>query len=113
MQSLFAVVYVTGHQYRVAVNDTITTHKLDCDLGDRIYLNKVLLYGSPTFTVIGRPLCSMDHVRVLATVIEQAKAKKEIIFKFKPKKRYRRKTGHRQSITTLRINEIMVNPDAA
>jgi ribosomal protein L21 len=80
----FAVVEVGAKQYKVATDDVIVTHKLrGTDVGQRLLLDRVLLAGGRDWTLIGRPYVDAAHVRVTATVIEEAKAAKVIAFKFR------------------------------
>ena len=104
---MYAIVRTGGHQYRVAPGDTIMVEKLDAEPGASVELSDVLLVMDDNKGVqIGSPFVS--GAKVLARVVGQDKGHKLIVFKFKPKKRYRRKTGHRQSLTRLSITEISV-----
>ena len=106
----FAVVMVGGKQYKVVPDDVIVTEKLEGpDVGQNILLNKVLMVGTGSFTAIGRP--KLESAKVYADVEEQTLAGKVIIFKKKRRKNYRRHRGHRQPITTLRITDILFNPE--
>lgn len=106
---LFAVVHVAGKQYKVTAGDTILTNKLPgLDLGDYIRIEKILLAAGENFSMIGKPLLSQDLVTVTATVVEQFKSKKVTVFKKKAKKGYKRKRGHRQLMTALRIEQVEV-----
>lgn len=84
------------------------------DIGERVLLDEVLLVGGSQAgpVVFGAPVINRKYVSVTATVIEQAKAAKEVIFKKKRRKGYKRTFGHRQHVTALRINEIVLHPDA-
>ncbi|HEX9989352.1 MAG TPA: 50S ribosomal protein L21 [Chloroflexia bacterium] len=101
---MYAIVRTGGHQYRVAPGDTIEVEKLDAEKGAEVELTEVLMVSGDNGVQVGTPL--VEGARVLATVVSQGKGEKLIVFKFKPKKRYRRKTGHRQSLTRLAIKEI-------
>ncbi len=104
---MYAIIKTGGHQYKVAPGDTIEVEKLDVKPGTDVELGEVLLVGGGDDGVqIGTPL--VGGAKVLARVVSQGKGPKLIVFKYKPKKRYRRKTGHRQSITRLAIKEISV-----
>ncbi|XP_032234947.2 39S ribosomal protein L21, mitochondrial [Nematostella vectensis] len=107
---VFAVVHIGGRQFKITVNDTITINRIDAEMGNKIRLEKVLLVGGENFTVIGRPLLERDLVTIFATVIEKTKTAKVIVFKKKRRKGYKRTRGHRQDITVLRINSILLNP---
>ncbi|KAL2621401.1 hypothetical protein R1flu_001606 [Riccia fluitans] len=104
-QSLFAVIQVGSHQFKVSAGDMIYTEKLKhADINDELSLNKVLLLGSLKQTVIGRPV--IPDAAVIAAVEEHALDAKVIVFKKKRRKNYRRTNGHRQELTRLRILRI-------
>ena len=94
---MFAVVRTGGKQYRVAQGDKIVVEKLDGDAGDRITLGDILLAGD------GADLKSIDGLTVAAEIVAQAKADKVTVFKKRRRHNYRRKKGHRQQHTILRI----------
>jgi large subunit ribosomal protein L21 len=108
---IFAVVHISGRQFKIAPNDLIVINRIAADIGEKIYLEKVLLAGSENFTLVGTPLLSNEKVRVLATVTEHSKTAKVIVFKKKRRKNYKRKRGHRQDITVLRINDVHISSD--
>ncbi len=97
---MLAIVEVKGHQYKVNKNDIIITEKIDANEGDEIELDKVLLYYDNNELQIGKPYLNM---KLKAKVINHFKGDKILIFKYTPKKRYRRKKGHRQLLTKLQI----------
>lgn len=101
---MFAIIKTGGHQYRVAPGDFIEVEKIEAKHGATIELSEVLLVGNDGDLKIGSPF--VEGAKVIATVQRQKRGAKIIIFKFKAKKRYRRKTGHRQSLTRLAIKEI-------
>jgi len=94
---MFAVVRTGGKQYRVAEGDKIAVEKLAGDAGDTITLGDVLLAGE------GDDLADIAKVTVSAEIIAQAKSEKVIVFKKRRRHNYRRKNGHRQQMTLLRI----------
>jgi large subunit ribosomal protein L21 len=104
--SVFAIIKSGGHQYRVAPGDTIDVEKVEGNVGDIVELGEVLLLGTNDGVQVGSPL--VEGARVTAKVVAQRKGEKLVVFKFKAKKRYRRKTGHRQSLTRLSITEIAI-----
>eukprot|EP01090_Pellita_catalonica_P007919 TRINITY_DN18534_c0_g1_i1.p2 TRINITY_DN18534_c0_g1~~TRINITY_DN18534_c0_g1_i1.p2 ORF type:complete len:163 (-),score=21.65 TRINITY_DN18534_c0_g1_i1:60-548(-) len=110
VEESFAVIQVCGHQFKVTKGDYIHTEKIEADAGKMIHLKKVLLLGTKTTTLIGRPL--VDNCIVEAEVQQQTRANKVIVFKKKRRKGYRRTQGHRQPITVLRIGDIKIAPDA-
>ncbi|KAG9448099.1 hypothetical protein H6P81_014227 [Aristolochia fimbriata] len=104
-EPVFAVVQIGSHQFKVTNGDAIYTEKLKyCDINDKLILNKVLMLGSTSQTVIGRP--TLLDAAVHAVVEEHALDAKVIIFKKKRRKNYRRTKGHRQELTRLRITDI-------
>lgn len=102
---MYAVVETGGKQYRVAVGDRIEVERLDAEPGTDVTLDRVLLVADGEDVRVGTPV--VEGARVVASVEDQIKSKKVIVFKFKPKKRYRRKQGHRQQLTRLTIKEIV------
>lgn len=102
---MYAVVETGGKQYRVTVGQTIEVEKLPFAVGEKVELDKVLLVADGDEVKVGQPI--VKGAKVLATVVEHGKGKKIIVFKYKPKERYRRKKGHRQAYTRLRIEKIV------
>ena len=100
----YAIIETGGKQYRVSVGDTLSVEKLDHEVGTDITFDRVLLVGGDGSTRVGTPVVA--GATVAATVADQYRGEKLVIFKYKPKKRYRRKTGHRQSLTRLAITAI-------
>jgi large subunit ribosomal protein L21 len=100
----YAIIETGGKQYRVKEGDTITVERLHDEAGADITLDRVLMIGGDGTTKIGTPV--VDGANVTAHVDEHFRGEKLIIFKFKPKKLYRRKTGHRQELTKLTITGI-------
>jgi large subunit ribosomal protein L21 len=102
---MYAVVKTGGKQYRVSPGDSLDVEKLPNEVGEQIELDEVLLVANGSGAKIGRPL--VEGAKVKATVTRQVKGRKVIVFKYHPSKRYRRKRGHRQHYTRLRIDEII------
>lgn len=98
-----AVIRTGGKQYRVSEGDTISVEKLEGDAGSKIEFGEVLAIGGDT-PKIGKPLVS--GAKVSGEIIAQGRGEKLIVFKFKRRKRYRRKNGHRQSLTHVKITGI-------
>ena len=98
---MFAVIKTGGKQYLVQAGDKIKVEKLDEKEGKEITFSDVLLTGKDGKVEIGAPL--VKGAKVTAKVLVQGKGEKLIIFKYKPKKRYKRKIGHRQTFTELEI----------
>lgn len=103
---MYAVVETGGKQYRVAVGDIIDVELLPAAPGHSVILDKVLLVGDEEGVRVGRP--TVEGAQVRATVVEHGRGRKLVVFKYKPKQRYRRKTGHRQDFTRLHVDEIVV-----
>ncbi len=102
---MYAIIETGGKQVRVSEGKVIYVEKLDVNAGENFTFDKVLMVGGESLQ-IGNPY--VDGVTVDATVEKHGKQKKIIIFKYKPKKKYRRKQGHRQSYTKLTVTKINV-----
>ncbi len=101
---MYAIVETGGKQYRVSPGTVLRVEKLDAAEGDKVFLDRVLVVGCDGELVVGTPY--VEGAKVSATVRSQGKARKIIVFKYKPKKNYRRKKGHRQLYTELVIEDI-------
>ncbi len=101
---MYAVIETGGKQYRVAAGDTIAVERLDAEAGAQVEIDRVLMVSGDAGITIGAPV--VDGAAVVATVAEHFRGPKIRVFKFKPKKRYRRTMGHRQEMTRLTIQEI-------
>ena len=108
---MYAVVKTGGKQYRVAKDDVLTIEKLDGEAGAVIELEQVLAINDGKGLTIGTPM--IDGARVAATVLEQKKGEKVLIFKKKRRKNYRRTKGHRQQLTVIRISDILAKGQKA
>jgi large subunit ribosomal protein L21 len=103
---VYAVVRSGARQYRASVGDTITVERLPAEVGQKLELGDVLLVADGEQIEIGQP--TVGGAKILATVVAQEKGPKVRIFKYHPKKRYRRRAGHRQRYTRLRVDEIVM-----
>lgn len=103
--AIYAVVETGGKQYKVSPGQTIEVDRLAVE-GDSIELDRVYLVAEGDKVTLGRP--TIAGAKVIADVVGEGKKDKVIVFKFKPKVRYRRKKGHRQPYTRLAIKEIVV-----
>ncbi len=101
---VYAVVETGGKQYRVTEGDVIYVEKINETVGEQVTFDKVLLISDNGNVIIGDPVIA--NAKVVAKVDGQVKSKKIIVFKYKPKKNYRKKTGHRQPYTKLVIEKI-------
>ena len=104
---MFAVIRTGGKQYRVAANDVIKVERLPGAAGDILELGEVLMLGEGDQVTVGVPLVSGACVG--ASVIAQARGDKVLVFKKKRRHNHRRKNGHRQDLTVLRITEILTD----
>jgi len=110
---LFAVIMVSGQQFKVTQDDLVRVDGyLDADIGDRIRLEKVLLVGGSDFSLVGRPVVGRNLQKIEATVIEKTPAADKVVQKFKPRSRYDVKWIHRSKHTILRINCVEAYPEA-
>ena len=103
---MYAVIATGGKQYRVSVCDEIFIEKLTGEAGDAVKFSEVLMVSDDNGTKVGTP--TLDGAAVDAEIVKQGKQKKIIVFKYKAKKGFRRKKGHRQPYTRVRINAINV-----
>ncbi|HEX4715954.1 MAG TPA: 50S ribosomal protein L21 [Ktedonobacteraceae bacterium] len=104
---MFAVIKSGGRQYKVAVGERLEVNRLFVEPGDQVRFEEVLLISDAENTMVGSPL--VKEAVVLATATEQGRGEKLIVFKYKSKKRYRHKRGHRQELTFLTIDDIVAN----
>ena len=102
---MYAVIKTGGKQYRVVSNQVVKIERLPGEAGDSVTFPEVLMIGGDN-TVVGTP--TVAGASVTGTVLEQAKGEKVIIFKKRRRKNYRRRNGHRQLLTVVRIGEIAV-----
>lgn len=102
---MFAVIRTGGKQYRVQEGDILQVEKLDTEEGQKVVFDEVLLVEDGEKTLIGTPL--VDKAQVRAEVIENFKDKKVIVFKKKRRKQYKKKRGHRQELTRVKIEKII------
>ena len=102
---MYAVIKTGGKQYRVAKDQYLKIEKLEAEVGSTVDFDQVLLVGGDGGEMkVGTPL--VDGAKVTAEVVEQTRGPKIVIFKKRRRKNFRRKTGHRQSITVVKIGDI-------
>ena len=106
---MYAIVSTGGKQYKVAQGDVIDVEKLDVQPGDKVELDVLMLNDGATSTI--EP-AALEGKKVVAEVIDQHKAKKVIVYKFKKRKRYQRTRGHRQNLTRLKVVALPVKEPA-
>jgi large subunit ribosomal protein L21 len=102
----YAIVENGGKQYRAVEGSTIEVDRMDIEVGQQLNLGSVLLLVDGDQISVGAPV--VEKAQVKATVVEHVKGPKLVIFRYRPKKRYRVKTGHRQQYTRLQVNSIEV-----
>ncbi len=101
---MYAVIQTGGKQYKVNEGEVLKVEKLAGEAGDKITLEQVLLISDGQAVRIGSPV--IDGARVTAEVIEQGRNRKITVYKYKKRKNYRRKQGHRQAFTKIKIEKI-------
>lgn len=102
---MYAVIETGGKQYRVAPGDVVQIERLDQPVGGVIEFDRVFAIGGERGLVVGTPV--VGQAKVSAEVVAQTRAKKVMVFKKKRRKNYRRTRGHRQSLTTVKITDIV------
>jgi large subunit ribosomal protein L21 len=101
---MYAVVNSGGKQYKVQKGEVLKLEKISGDVGNSVTFDRVLMFSDGENVSIGQPV--LDGVSVEGHIVEQGKAKKVIVFKYKRRKRFRRKNGHRQEFTAVQIDSI-------
>jgi large subunit ribosomal protein L21 len=102
---VWAIIETGGKQYRVEKSDRLAVEKLAGEIGSNVTFDRVLLLGKKSEEILlGKPY--LEKARVQAKILENRKNKKVLVFKYKPKKRYRIKRGHRQEQTVMEITDI-------
>lgn len=102
---VYAVVETGGRQYRVEPGQELLVEKLAAEPGQELALDRLLMVvGEAGQTLVGRPY--VDGARAVATVVGQERGPKILVFKYKPKVNYRRRRGHRQDLTRIRVERI-------
>ena len=101
---MYAVIETGGKQYKVSEGDVIYVEKLDVEAGAEVSFDKVLLIGEGSDVKVGAP--AVEGVSVSGKVIKNDKAKKVVVYRYKPKKGYHKKQGHRQPYTKVEITKI-------
>ena len=102
----YAIVEKGGKQYKAIPGNTIEVDRMDVEVGEQIELDSVLFVSDGKKVKVGKP--TIKGARVQTTVVAQFKAPKIIVFKYKPKNRYRVKSGHRQRYTRLQVDSIQM-----
>jgi len=102
---IYAIIETGGKQYKVTSGQVIDVDRLDMAEGNTVELDRVLLIADDDKVTVGTP--TVEGAKVIATLQEESRGKKVIVFRYKNKVRYRKKTGHRQSYTRLTIDKII------
>ncbi len=102
---MYAVIKSGTHQYKATVGKELIVERLPYEAGTQIELDEVYLVADGEEVLVGKP--TVPGAKVVATVVEELRGPKIRIFKYKPKERYRRRQGHRQTYTRLRVDEIV------
>ena len=101
---MYAVVATGGKQYRVQEGDTLRIEKIPGEVGAEVAFDRVLMVSDGDDVKVGKPV--LENAVVNATIVEEGKGRKILVFKYKRRKRYRRKQGHRQLFTAVKIGTI-------
>ena len=102
---MYAVIQTGGKQYRVQPGDTLLIEKVSGNAGDSIDFDKVLMISTDESVAVGRPL--VEGAKVSGEIVEHTRGKKLVVYKFKRRKDYRRRNGHRQDYTAVKISEVV------
>jgi len=102
---VYAVIKAGGRQYRASVGDELVVERLPYEVGTQVEIDEIYLLADDGGVTVGKPV--VPGVKVKATILEEFRGPKIRIFKYKPKERYRRRMGHRQTYMRLRIDEIV------
>ena len=101
---MYAVFQTGGKQYKASEGDVVRVERLDGKVGEEVLIDRVLMAAGDEGVKVGTP--QLDGVQIIGRIVEQDRARKIIVFKHKRRKGYRRKMGHRQAYTALRIHRI-------
>ena len=102
---MYAIIESGGKQYRVEPGAVVALERIPGEAGSRVELDRVLLVSDGTAVKVGNP--TLSGAKVISQIVAQTRGEKIDVFKFKRRKKYRRKTGHRQELTKVRIAEII------
>jgi len=103
----YAIVEISGRQFWIETGKYYDLNRIPTELGKEIILNRVLLLNNEGEVLIGKPY--LDTVKVKGKVLEHLRAQKKIVYKMRPKKKTRKKQGHRQELTRILIEDISIN----
>ena len=103
----YAIVEVSGRQFWIEIGKYYDFNRISTKLGKQIILNRVLLLNNDGEILIGKPY--LETVKIKGKILEHLRGKKTIVYKMKPKKKTRKKQGHRQELTRVLIEDIIIN----
>ena len=103
----YAIVEISGRQFWIEAGKYYDFNRISLDLGKQILLNRVLLLNNNGQILIGKPY--LDTVQIKGKILEHFRGKKTIVYKMRPKKKTRKKQGHRQNLTRILIEDIIIN----
>ena len=103
----YAIVEISGRQFWIEKGKYYDFNRISTELGKQISLNRVLLLNNEGTILIGKPY--LESVKITGKILEHLRGKKTIVYKMRPKKKTRRKQGHRQEITRVLIEDIVIN----
>ena len=103
----YAIVEISGRQFWIESGKYYDFNKISTQLGKQITLNRVLLFNNDGYLLIGKPY--LESVKIKGTILEHLRGKKTIVYKMRPKKKTRKKQGHRQDLSRVLIEDIIVN----
>lgn len=103
----YAIVEISGRQFWIEKGKYYDFNRISTELGNQISLNRVLLLNNDGNILIGKPY--LEEVKIKGKILEHLRGKKTIVYKMRPKKKTRKKQGHRQEITRVLIEDIIIN----
>lgn len=103
----YAIVEISGRQFWIETGKYYDFNRIPTELGKQIVLNRVLLMNNEGNVLIGKPY--LDTVKIKGKILEHLRGKKKIVYKMRPKKKTRKKQGHRQDLTRVFIEDIIIN----
>ena len=101
---MYAIVHTGGKQYKIQEGEILRVEKMSGDVGSEVSFDRVLMVGDGENVSVGQPI--LNNAAVKGHIVEQGKAKKILVFKYKRRKNYRRRQGHRQQYTAVKIDKI-------
>jgi large subunit ribosomal protein L21 len=102
----YAIVEISGRQFWIEIGKYYDFNRIPTDLGKQITLNRVLLLNDEGEVLVGKPY--LETVKIKGTILEHLRGKKKIVYKMRPKKKTRKKQGHRQELTRVLIEDIII-----